>query len=225
MGQFLYTTKSCKDELSTSNPDFSFDLEKPRFCPICRTAQEGTHTDSKMFSSGKKRYYGVVEYTCNCCGKRYLVNYDVDINEKTAKFGAFYPTFTATYENDTLAKFSPRFIELYNQALRSEFAGDIDLAATGYRHALECLVKDYAINRLEKDHDEVCRKSLCQAIGEYFDSDMVKTADVVRILGNDYTHYERRYPELDFEVLKKYMEIVIRLVETKELINNPPVSR
>lgn len=154
-----------------------------------------------------------------------MVNYNLDTGAKTATFGAFYPTFTATYENDVLAEFSPRFVELYNQALRSEFAGDIDLAATGYRHALECLVKDYAINRLGENHDEVCRKNLCQVIGEYFDSDMVRAADVVRILGNDYTHYERRYPELDFEVLKKYMEILIRLVETKELINNPPVSR
>ena len=225
MGQFLYTTKECKAEFATSDSDFAFNLSKPRFCPICRTPQEGTRLDSKLFRTEERKFYGVVAYTCNCCGKKYLVNYNLDANAKTATFGAFYPTFTATYENDVLAEFSPRFIELYNQALRAEFAGDIDLAATGYRHALECMVKDYAIKRLEKDHDEVCRKSLCQAIGEYFDSDMVKTADVVRILGNDYTHYERRYPDLDFEVLKKYMEIVIRLVETKELINNPPVSR
>lgn len=225
MGQFLYTAKKCRDEFSTSDSAFAFTLSKPRFCPICRTPQEGTRSDSKLFPAEEKQFYGVVVYTCNSCGKKYLVNYNVDVDTKKAEFGAFYPTFTAAYRNDLLAEFSPRFIELYNQALRSELAGDIDLAATGYRHALECLVKDYAINRLEKDHDEVCRKSLCQAIGDYFDSDMARAADVIRILGNDYTHYERRYPELDFEVLKKYMEIVIRLVETKELISNPPVSR
>ena len=43
------------------------------------------------------------------------MNYNLDANAKTAAFGAFYPTFTATYENDVLAEFSPRFIELYNQ--------------------------------------------------------------------------------------------------------------
>ena len=225
MGQFLCTTKNCKEEFATSESEFAFTLSKPRFCPICRTPQEGTRLDSKLFRTENRKLYGVVAYTCNSCGKRYLVNYNLDTSTKTAAFGAFYPTFTATYENESLAEFSPRFVELYNQALRSELAGDIDLAATGYRHALECLVKDYAINRLEKDHDEVCRKSLCQAIGDYFDSDMVVSADVVRILGNDYTHYERRYPDLDFTVLKKYMEILIHLIETKELNNNPPVSR
>nr|DAZ35054.1 MAG TPA: protein of unknown function (DUF4145) [Caudoviricetes sp.] len=225
MGQYRYTTKICKDEFGSSNSNFSFNLQKPHFCPICRAPQEGSRSDSKLFPSGDKRYYGVVEYICNSCGKKYLVTYDIDTGKEAATFGAFYPVFTATYENDLLSEFSPRFIEFYNQALRSELAGDIDLAATGYRHALECLVKDYAINRLQKEHDEVCKKNLCQAIGEYLDSDMVKTADVVRILGNDYTHYERRYPQVDFEVLKRYLDIFTQLIETKELIAHPPVSR
>ena len=41
----------------------------------------------------------------------------------------------------------------------------------------------------------------------------------------DHTHYERKYPELDFNLLKKYMDIFINLVQTKLLIANPPVSR
>ena len=54
---------------------------------------------------------------------------------------------------------------------------------------------------------------------------MLSTADVVRILGNDHTHYERKYPELEFNLLQKYMDIFINLVQTKLLIANPPVSR
>ena len=53
----------------------------------------------------------------------------------------------------------------------------------------------------------------------------IKGADVVRILGNDFTHYERKYPEFDFKVLKKYMEISIQIIDTQLMINHPPVER
>ena len=66
---------------------------------------------------------------------------------------------------------------------------------------------------------------LFEAISNYLPENMLSTADVVRILGNDHTHYERKYPELDFNLLQKYMDIFINLVQTKLLIANPPVSR
>ena len=100
------------------------------------------------------------------------------------------------------------------------------MAAIGYRHALECLVKDYAIIELKKDREEVVKKTLAEAIGEYLgEKELVATADVVRILGNDYAHYERKYPEHDFALLKNYMRIFIGLIETKFMISHPPVAR
>ena len=48
---------------------------------------------------------------------------------------------------------------------------------------------------------------------------------VVRILGNDYTHYERKYPQHDFELLKGYMEIFLKQIEVRYMVNHPPVSR
>ena len=74
--------------------------------------------------------------------------------------------------------------------------------------------------------DDVCRKSLFTAIAEYLQApDLVKTADVVRILGNDRVHYEQKYPSLDYEILKKYMNIFLYLVEVRFMAENPPVSR
>ncbi len=131
-----------------------------------------------------------------------------------------------SYQNQILESVSPRFISSYNQALRAEIRGDIELAAIGYRQALECLVKDYAINECGADKEKVVKTKLFDAISEYLgEKDLVSAADVVRILGNDYAHYERKYPQHDFELLKRYMEIFIKLAETKMLIAHPPVSR
>ena len=130
------------------------------------------------------------------------------------------------YTNEILSSISERFINMYNQALQAEFVDNIELAAIGYRSALEILVKDYAINELGKDSDEVSKKSLCNAIGEYLNQqDLVATADVIRILGNDYTHYKRKFPEHDFDLLKGYMNIFLKQIEVQYMISHPPVSR
>lgn len=140
---------------------------------------------------------------------------------------SMYPSFQVTpYANEKLAAISQRFIDMYNQALFAEFNQNYELAAIGFRSALEILVKDYAIQELGEPAETVAKQSLCNAIEKYLNlPDLVNTADVVRILGNDYTHYQRKYPEHDFALLKKYMEIFLSQIEVRYMINHPPVTR
>ena len=64
------------------------------------------------------------------------------------------------------------------------------------------------------------------AIAEYLpDVDMSNCADVVRILGNDNTHYERDYENIDFSVLKQYLNIFIDMIDVQIKVENPPVTR
>ena len=72
------------------------------------------------------------------------------ITKKIADFGAYYPQVSIKYENETIAAVSPRFIDMYNQALTSESLGNIELAAVGFRQALECLVKRLCHYRTKK---------------------------------------------------------------------------
>lgn len=226
MARYIYSTKRCSNEFAVTGPPFSkISVNKPHYCPICLSPQEGSRIDSKLWAACEGLHYGTVMYQCNSCGKKYLATYDIDTKHEKGTFKAFYPVLAVTYEDDLLQPVSPRFVDLYGQALRAEATGDIDIAATGYRNALECLVKDYAISELHEDRETVERKSLYDAIEAYLDEALIKTADVVRILGNDYTHYKQKYRDIDFENLKSYMEIFISLVQTKVRINHPPVSR
>lgn len=225
MQQMTFKTVKCNVVFNRSGKDFDFLLQKPLVCPYCDAYEDGTKLDAKLFSLGNNHYYGAVSYTCTCCCKIYLVVYEIDTFEKVSECRIILPQTTRGYQNERLNELSPRFIDMYNQAFRAEQIGDIDLAAIGFRNALECLVKDFAINELQKPKEEVVRKKLYNAIGDYLDSSLVSTADVVRILGNDYAHYERRYDQHDFDVLKGYMQIFIHLIETKLMIAHPPVSR
>lgn len=204
---------------------YSGSYKKPAICPHC-----GFGTDAPFFEKAVHAFNGhqifTAVCTCTACGKNFFFACEYDA-EKANYDPIIYPSIAFTpYSNGTLEKISPRFIDMYNQALRAESNKDLDLAATGYRTALEILVKDYAINELGKNPDEVSSKKLCAAIGAYLNQEaLMKTADVVRILGNDYTHYERKYPQYDFELLKNYMEIFLKQIEVQYMINHPPVSR
>lgn len=226
MDKFIFTDKCYSNEFAAQvSICADFNIRKPRYCPICSTPQEGRREDSKLWALGNGKYYGTVMYTCNSCNKRYLATYDLDVPSKTGKFSSFHPALAVEYENDLLEPVSQKFINAYSQALRAEHAGDIDLAGMGYRKALECLLKDFAITELGVDISAVEKLSVYDVIGKYYDNDIQVSADVVRILGNDYTHYESKHPETDFNVLKRYMDIFVALIETKVLINHPPVSR
>lgn len=226
MRELVFTDKNCKDTFGLSDSSYSFVLKKPMLCPHCGAYQDGTIVSRAIHSYIDGLSLGDVCYSCTHCKRNYLVTYTINKKERIANFEAYFPPESASFENEILQGVSPRFVDAYNQALRCEIRGDIELASIGFRQALECLVKDFAITELGAERSEVIKKSLCNAISDYLgEKDLVATADVVRILGNDYAHYERKYPEHDFELLKRYMEIFTKLVETKMLIAHPPVSR
>lgn len=215
--------------LNKKGSDFSssykFNYQKPAICPYCGTGTDAVLTNKYNFSLDGKAF---IAATCKCtaCQKTFFFACVSDGNGNAPNVCLFPDVSFTPYKNDILSSISPEFINMYNQALQSEFAGSIELAAIGYRSSLEILIKDFAINELKKPATDVEKKSLCSAIGEYLNQpDLIRTADVVRILGNDYTHYKRKYPQHDFELLKGYMDIFLKQIEVQYMINHPPVSR
>lgn len=225
MQSFSSVIINLKAELGTSDNAFSLDTPKPLYCPICTTPQNGTCRGGHVFLSKAQIYYVTFLYECTSCKEKYLAIFDVDLKNKNATFAAFYPNKPNSYKDDKLSAISERFIDMYNQALACEDIGNIELAAIGFRSAVEILIKDYAIKELGEDEKTVSKMRLIDAIGNYLSADIASSADVVRILGNDYTHYQRKYPQHDFEVLKQYMNIFIQQVKTMYMIKHPPVAR
>ena len=64
------------------------------------------------------------------------------------------------------------------------------------------------------------------AIKEYLPLiEMQNSADVVRIIGNDKTHYEQHWNDVDFDVFKNYLDIFLLLILATLKSKVPPVSR
>ncbi len=213
-----------------NNSSFSgIKIKKLQVCPYCGfgtdSIQQGDYIT--RYNEGDNEMAVILSLLCTHCRKRFLTVNSFNKSSKENEFICSCPSSTAPeYKNEQIEKISPRFISLYNQSLRAEHNGDIDLAGFGMRSALETLVKDYAVEVLKIDENTVAKTSLCDCIGNFLgNKDLISTADVVRILGNDYVHAQKKYPEHDFEVLKRYMDIFISLIDVQLKIKFPPVAR
>jgi hypothetical protein len=114
---------------------------------------------------------------------------------------------------------SPRFVEIYEQAVRAKMMGLDELVGIGYRKALEFLIKDYLIRTQPDNETEIREASLGQCIKVYIpDSRLQKAANRTARLGNNETHYERRDEEAgDLEHLGKLMTVTLRWISDEIL--------
>lgn len=223
MSEVVYKEKTFLNTSTTTLENRKY--MKVSTCPYCNISTDATQIGIKPFAIEN----GLVAdgiYKCTSCDKIFHVSYVKLNDENVFTPYSVYPNFQGRDFSDELKNTSPRFIKLYNQAYKAEYDNNLELAGCGYRNALEVLIKDFAINVLKEKKEEVVKIKLYGAIGKYLsDVDMSKCADVVRILGNDNTHYERDYENIDFKVLKQYLNIFIEMIKVQIKIKNPPVSR
>lgn len=159
----------------------------------------------------------------DCCDKQSFALY-----KKQSGTGEFLGILPAIHKipqlPKSLKKISSRFVELYQQSFDAEQNSYFELAGSGYRNAIEVLIKDFAIQELKVSEKNVCKKTLSQAIEAYLPNINASiSADVMRVLGNDYTHYERKYENVDFQILKRYLQIFINSIDCEYLIRHPVV--
>lgn len=194
-------------------------LQIPKLCPNCGVSNNPSINRAGV--SGKVVFFKL--FCTDCLNDHYTLN---QIENKTGKILAYFPKNQPSDLPKLVCDFSPRFEKMYHDAELSEENNAIDLAGIGYRASLEILVKDYALANEIDTFENISKKNLNNAIGQYFKSemDLQTSADVVRILGNDYAHWDQ-HEGYDIETLKSYLQIFIQIINTKLMLKNPPVSR
>lgn len=199
----------------------------PKNCPHCNFSNMPTKVDNKVFTFNNKKMLQLISWKCTNCFEIYITSHlrASSYNEKKSEFVFVYPSMHSRSFSDKIEKLSPRFIEIYKEAAYSEHAGHFSSAGIAYRLALEILIKDYAIQELGKDAEEVARKKLYTAIEEYLpNTNFQKVADVIRLKGNDYTHFKEKFDEVTFDTMKDYFNIFIDLIDVQLKIKHPPIG-
>lgn len=179
--------------------------------------------------SDDKMYY-LVGFKGNCCNKPFNATYIVNQNKRfdanlPGEMTTVHPSSSSRVFPDIIREQFPRFVELYNQSYYAEDKGYLSLAGAGYRNALEVLVKDFAKNVLNEEHSSIKNKTLCEAIKAYVPGvDPTIAAHGIRLIGNNFTHWEQDVDLMDLETLHAFFEVVLSSITTKLLLNKLTVE-
>lgn len=132
--------------------------------------------------------------------------------------------------SNTIRKVSPEFEKIYNQAYHAEQIQLEQICGVGYRKALEFLIKDYLISQVANDDatkESIKKTFLDKCIQDYVPNQQIKIVARRAVwLGNDETHYTRKWENKDVSHLKSLIDLTVRWIEsdieTKELLEDMP---
>lgn len=199
----------------------------PQKCPIC---DNGISPNKQMDCFNSETGIVYIFFSCPSCGKCFISDYQY-MKDKTESYHHYehhflelissYPNIPVEKSfNDSIKKLSPSFCEIYNQAYSAEIYNLNQISGIGYRKALEFLIKDYCIYRNPNDDIQIKSKLLGQVINEYIDSDKIKKLAKAAVwLGNDETHYIRKFETRDINDLKRFITATVAFI-TYELTSD-----
>ena len=117
-----------------------------------------------------------------------------------------------TFEKE-IKELSPNFVLTYGEAEFAEQENLKQICGAGYRKAFEFLIKDYLIKNNPEDKENIERKQLGKCSKDNIDSTKIKQiAEKAAWLGNDETHYVRKWEDKDLEDLKNLINITVHFV-------------
>ncbi|MGW7932135.1 DUF4145 domain-containing protein [Staphylococcus xylosus] len=203
-------------------------LQIPKLCPICKVAHNPTISELFKSKISDTILYGYAQNCPNCNRHSFSLHRRYQDEDKNYRHDMLliHPFSSEEQFSNLIEKLSPRFVTLYNQAKFCEDKGFTDLAATGYRSAIEILIKDYALDFDLDSHEDIAKQNLNNVISKYFknDNDMLVSSDVVRIMGNSFTHWNKD-EDASLDEIKYYMQIFVEKIQAKLRLKHPPVSR
>lgn len=192
----------------------------PSDCPFCHKKV----TPNPLYGN---THSNSLELTVVCpnleCNRSFIAYYNYDRN-----YGYYsYANLTSIGNligkefSEVINSISPNFTIIYNQAYSAEQQNLTEICGVGYRKSLEFLIKDYIIINKPDQKEIVEKKLLGTCISEYIDDNRIKTVSKRAVwLGNDETHYFRKWESKNLEDLKKLIDLTIHWIEMERLTND-----
>ncbi len=189
-------------------------LEEPTECPLCKKHIIGQILHG-VYHDGSSCTY-TFNY-CPACDDVFMATHNLNGNVISSEPNRFVEkTFTAE-----LTALSPQFVKIYNQASAAESSSLDEIAGIGYRKALEFLIKDFAISQNSDDADKIKNMQLSPCINEYIDNAKIKQLAIKSAwLGNDETHYVRKFEDRDINDMKKFIDALVYFISMDLIVSD-----
>ncbi|MFY9328808.1 MAG: hypothetical protein WAO76_12465 [Georgfuchsia sp.] len=200
----------------------------PDNCPRCHHGIEPRLLSSNIVK--RDRYDGdILQLLYRCprqgCQYAFIATYwqgknmhSMALNEvfslrNTAPFSSEEPAVS-----DEIKKVSANFVEIYCQAYMAERYGLDQIAGVGYRKSLEYLIKDFCISKHPDKDQEIKESFLGVCINNFTDDANIKEcAKRAAWLGNDESHYVRKWEDKEIKDLKILIELTMAWIRNHVL--------
>jgi hypothetical protein len=183
----------------------------PDTCPICHYKIVPEFCVAYYFSKNHFDDYDIIWRCANQHCYRLFISHHIN-----GKLINSLPKEPELIEVDKdILKISSRFYQVYKQALVAKSHDLLEISGMALRKALEILIKDYCIYKEPSMRDEIIKKKLITCINDYCQGRIKSSADKCRELGNDESHYEKKYEQLDVSDLEKLIAITMHWVSAE----------
>ena len=119
---------------------------------------------------------------------------------------------------EVIKNISPAFANIYNEAYAAEQNKLLEICGVGYRKSLEFLIKDYCILKNPEKQDSIRKQMLMPVIENFVNNQNIQSvATRATWLGNDQTHYTRRWNDKDLNDLKILIDLTVHWIEMEVL--------
>lgn len=208
-----------------NNNSGSGSLDKlPDICPQCHHKIDPQKT-SGFYNSTKQYADNALEVIFRCpnleCHEVFIGYYSKAHDRNHFSLRRTDPTkYEERAFSQTIAGISFDFPRIYNQALSAESANLDQVCGAGYRKALEFLIKDYLLKQTqdEKEIGKIKDEHLGVSIKNRIkDANIKEVAKRAAWLGNDETHYMRKWGQQDLQDLKKLIDLTVHWMEAEAL--------
>ncbi|MCR4326823.1 MAG: hypothetical protein NUV52_04170 [Candidatus Roizmanbacteria bacterium] len=190
----------------------------PDVCPACGKGIDPIYCYCYHFDSDGVHILRVVfRCTLTECRRLFIAKYTNTGYAHEYHLDETYILDVVKYEKfpSTIIEISKFFPIIYNQAKIAEDNGLSMICGSGYRRALEFLVKDYLV-KLNPKKGEIKKLLLGEAIQLIAEDHIKQCAKRAAWLGNDETHYERIWKDKDITDLKDLIRMVVDWIDLTE---------
>ena len=196
----------------------------PDKCPICQSNGQPQFIVSCMFTTTGS-LYAVFRCPVRQCRGLYTGFYKC---ARQPHVGTWHADLTKTMLarhveekafQKNITEVSLTFCEIFNQAHLAEDNGLRHICGPGYRKALEFLIKDFLILHKfkgdEKKKEEIEKTLLGSVMQKFVDDERIKQcAKRAAWLGNDETHYTRKWEDKDLKDLKSLILLTVNFTDS-----------
>lgn len=197
-------------------------FEAPRVCPLCRKNISPVLLNQKL--GVKDVWYCFFQCPAPDCKTCFSALYTPSPDE-TVK-GYFFKKVVKPISQikafpDEIELTSPSFVKIYNEAYAAEQTELNEISGMAYRKALEFLIKDFLIKICMEDEEKIKKMQLGKCINDCVDNQKIKeTAKRAAWLGNDHTHYYKKWVDHDINKLKTLVDLTVNWVHSEILYRN-----